>query len=275
MQVGGVANVSLGDAGKVQIGGIANAAKGNVDGFQVAGLYNQAGGAVKGFQVSCIANRADSNICGFQVGGIANIAHGNVGRFQVAGIANHATDTVSGFQVAGIVNKAHLVNGFQIGLVNIADSVGGFCIGVLNLIKHGYKVVEFNRNDVMQAQASYKAGRRQFYNVLSMGYRFGPRHFALAYGVGLGTTQDLGPMTVSVEALVYDVIEQGLGLGLPIRGRFELFAGLSHNIHITKPHDSVGDFKSELVKHPLWRQDGIHTRVEGWLGYQIGVRFVL
>jgi hypothetical protein len=288
VQIGGLVNYARGNVGGFQIGGLVDYARGNVGGFQIGGLTNYSAGEVNGFQIGGLVNYAGGNVGGFQIGGITNYARGNVGRFQVGGIANVAKGNVNGFQIGGIVNKAQVVNGFQIGLVNVADSVGGFCIGALNLIKKGYKVVEFSSNDVTQANLSYKAGRSQFYNILSVGYRFGPEHFAVSYGGGLGTLQPLGPLTLSLEVTCNDVIEQGLGpgrmnmllpvrmgLGLPIGSHLEIFAGAAHNLHITKPQNSLGEFNSALGQNPIWRHDGRNTRVQGWVGYQGGIRVIL
>ncbi len=288
MQIAGIANYSPGDVSHVQISGIANYAKGTIGGFQIGGLYNHAGMGVGGCQIGGLANYTASKVGGFQISGIVNYAKGDVGGFQIGGIANVAKGEVKGFQIAGIVNKAHTVKGFQIGLINVADTMEGVCIGLLNAIKHGYKVIDLSYNDVAQANLSYKAGTRRFYNILNVGYRFGPTHFAAIYGAGFGTMQKLGPLTLSLEAAANNVVEQGLGLGalnllvparlslgLSLGKHLELYGGVAHNLHVTQPHNSIGEFKSELGQNALWRQDGNNTRVQGWIGYQGGLRIQL
>ncbi len=287
IQIGGIYNFGH-NIGGFQIGGIFNQAKGKVGGFQIGGISNYAAGDVAGFQLGGINNISRGNVGGFQIGGITNHTNGDVGGFQIAGIANIAKGNVAKSQIAGIVNKAKIVNGCQIGLVNIADSVGGALIGLVNLVKKGYRIVEISSNDVAQAAISYKTGRSQFYNILTAGYRFGPGHFALTYGAGLGTSVQLGPLNIGLEATCNDVIEEALGpgrlnlwiptrlsLGIPLGDHIELFGGAALNLQITNPQNGLGEFKSDLGANPIWRNDGARTRTQMWLGYQAGLRILL
>ncbi len=287
VQISGILNHGH-NIGGFQLGGILNVAKGGVGGFQAGGITNFANGNVGGFQFGGISNFARGNVGGFQIGGITNYAAGDVGGFQIGGIANFAKGNVAKSQIAGIVNKAKVVNGCQIGLVNIADSVGGALIGLVNVVKKGYRILEISSNDVAQATLSYKTGRSQFYNILTTGYRFGPGHFALTYGAGLGTSVQLGSLNIGIEATCNDVIEEALGpgrlnlwiptrlsLGIPLGDHLELFAGAALNLHITNPQNGLGDFKSELGANPIWRNDGDRTRTQMWLGYQGGLRILL
>jgi hypothetical protein len=288
-QIAGLVNYVPAEVTDFQVGGIVNVAKGNVGGGQASGVLNYADGNVGGGQIGGMLNFAKGNVGGCQITGLMNHAEGNVGGFQISGIGNQAKGDVDGFQIGGIFNRARTVKGSQIGLVNIADSVGGYVVGIVNVIKKGYKVLEVSRNDVAQLNIAYKTGRPEFYNILQSGWRFGPRHFALIYGAGFGVSRPLvGVLNWSVEMTVNDVIEQGLGpgrlnlwvptrfsVGIPLGNHFEFYGGLGHHLQVTRPRNGVGDFQSRLVRDPLWQTDGDRTRVQGWLGYQLGLRFVL
>ena len=318
-QAGGLANIVGGNVKGLQVGGLYNYVKGEVEGVQVAGLFNQTPKAVKGIQIAGLFNKVPDdishmqigglfntahNIGGFQIGGLGNQAKGNVGgfqiaglhnyaagdvkAFQIAGLANVAKGNVDGFQVAGLYNQAKVVNGFQIGLINKADSVGGFCVGLVNIIKHGYKAITMSSNDAFQTNLGYKAGRREFYNILNIGYRFGPDHVAMSYGAGFGTMKTLGPLYLSVEATCNQVIEEGLPLGrlnmliparvhlgIPLGGKLELFAGASANLHIANAMDNNGEFETVLGNRPFWRHEGGSTLVQGWMGYNAGINILL
>lgn len=286
-QVSGLLSMAKGDVKHVQIGGILSHAVGNVGGFQIGGISSYAKGNVGGFQIGGISSYAKGNTGGFQIAGISSVSKGNVGGFQIGGLTSLADGDVKGFQIAGIFNKAKNVKGFQIGLVNVADSLGGFQLGLINVVKKGYTVVEFGINESFQANLAYKAGRRGFYNLLTVGYRFGPRTPALAYGAGLGTMGMVGPVSVGAEAVCYHVSEEGIGFGqlnllIPVRasvgvnmGRFEFYGGPSASLHITQPRDRNGEIVSQIGGKPFWEHDGYWTHLKSWAGFQAGVRIAL
>ncbi|MEY5048460.1 MAG: hypothetical protein RLZZ175_1819 [Bacteroidota bacterium] len=163
LEIGGLANIDIGNIENVQIAGITNLVKGNVSGVQIAGIANHVHGNVKGVQSSGIYNLVTGKFNGVQLGGSvnivnddfegvqigsivnSNIAFGNflklkkykklnyLDGFQISGVVNLA-DSVKGFQVAGNVNLVNNIQGFQIaGNVNAAREVNGFQIaGLVN-----------------------------------------------------------------------------------------------------------------------------------------------
>lgn len=286
-QVGGIGNVATGKVTGFQIGGIYNSASRGVDGGQIAGIVNRSKGDVRALQIGGIANTADS-VGIAQIAGILNTAKENVGGFQISGLFNIAKGNVKGFQIGGIYNQAKKVDGVQIGLINVADSVGGVGIGLINIVRKGYRTIELSHNEVLQGQVAWKTGNRRLYNILAIGGSLEPGARNWAYGAGFGTLRNLGPLSLSAEALCYHVNEESFGpgrLNLLIPGRvsvginlgayLELYAGGSINLHITNPQNAQGEFISDIGNKPFWVHEGYNTKVQSWIGYQGGLRINL
>ena len=118
----------------IDIGTIANLSLGEVTGIEVAGLWNQVNQNFMGLQVSGIANRVCGDTTGLQVSGIAN--YNGVGEtigLQIAPVnVNQGEST--GVQI-GIYNQAEIMSGVQIGIFNIAENFNGMQLVLCNLIK--------------------------------------------------------------------------------------------------------------------------------------------
>ena len=143
LEIGGLANIDIGNIENVQIAGITNLVKGNVSGVQLAGVANHVHGNVKGVQSSGIYNLVTGTFNGVQLGGSVNIVNDDFEGVQIASIVNSniafgnflkqkqfkKLNYLDGFQISGVVNLADSVKGFQIaGNVNLANKIQGFQI---------------------------------------------------------------------------------------------------------------------------------------------------
>jgi hypothetical protein len=118
----------------IDIGTLANLSLGEVKGIEVAGIWNQVNQDFMGLQVSGIANRVCGDTTGLQVAGIANYnGAGETIGLQIAAInVNQGEST--GMQI-GVYNQVEGMSGVQIGIFNIADNFNGMQLGLCNLIK--------------------------------------------------------------------------------------------------------------------------------------------
>ena len=118
----------------LDIGTLANLSLGEVIGIEVAGLWNQVNQDLKGVQISGVANRVYGDLAGLQVAGIANYnAAMNTTALQIAPVNVNQGET-TGMQI-GLYNQVESMTGVQIGLFNSAEHFYGMQLGLCNLIR--------------------------------------------------------------------------------------------------------------------------------------------
>ncbi len=118
----------------IDIGTLANLSLGKVTGIEVAGLWNQVNQDLKGIQVSGIANRVCGDMTGLQVAGITNYnGAAEIIGLQIAAVNINQGET-TGLQF-GIFNQAESMSGVQIGIFNLANNFYGMQLGLCNLIR--------------------------------------------------------------------------------------------------------------------------------------------
>lgn len=163
-------------------------------------------GRVEGAALAAGANFGDS-VEGVAAAAGANLIERVDGAALTAGV--NLSREVDGAQL-GVVNVAGHVRGLQLGVVNVAEEVDGTAIGVVSLARNG---------DVqVNAWAS----------------NFAPLHASLKFRVGFAYSElGAGYDPASDEY----VLEQGLGLHLPLFGPLVLEPGVHHSV--TTPDDQV------------------------------------
>lgn len=118
----------------LDIGTLANLSLGKMQGIEVAGIWNQVYQDLMGIQVSGIANRVYGDLTGLQIAGIANYnGAADTTGLQIASVNVNQGET-TGVQI-GIYNQVESMSGVQIGLFNSADNFIGMQLGLCNLIR--------------------------------------------------------------------------------------------------------------------------------------------
>jgi len=285
-QVGGLANVVRGEVEGFQLGGLANIVHDNVDGFQLAGIAN-ATHNVDGFQLAGLAN-ATRNVDGFQLAGIANVTR-NVDGFQLAGITNVARD-VDGFQIGGLVNVARRVYGTQVaGFVNVADECD-FPIGLVNIIGNGEMGMAVGYNEVGTQSLTFRSGGRVLYGIVGLGRNHKtPKSRAITIVAGYGghirvapwlrlnneiTTENIGTFTKH-GSNTFKASYSLLPAFRPSR-HIEIFGGPSISYMESADETMFGLFrKNALRERRITRKDGRTELRQHFIGWQVGVQFIL
>jgi hypothetical protein len=300
VQVAGLANVVGRHLDGFQGAGLLNIVAGGGKGWQAAGLLNVATRPLTGVQTAGL----------FNYSGLAKERPANSvqnesseveleprrGTVQAAGLFNVAPE-VRGVQAAGLFNAAGTVHGVQLaGLFNVADSVDGVSIAPFNFVRRGYHRVEAVNTESWQTGLEVKlGGSAQFYTFIAGaydGFGSGNRRWALGYGVGTEMWARRR-LSVNLDALALQVNEAQRGwtndlnlhnqlrllVGLaPFKagGHFRLVAGPTVSVLVTQRYDAeTGQIHSNLSDNRrLWLNEGnAATRVLGWFGYCVGVRF--
>lgn len=310
-EAAGLVNVDRDTVSGVQVAGLANVVGHHLDGFQGAGLLNVLGGEGKGWQAAGLSNIATRPIAGVQTAGLFNYAGPakapatdvatpaptSPKTLQAAGLFNVSLHEVHGTQVAGLLNAAGTVHGLQLaGLLNVADSVDGVSIAPFNLVRRGYHRFEVINSEVWPVGASLKLGGSAAFYTFFVGaydgFGSGPRRWALGYGVG---TEVLSRHRVSVnlDAVSLHVNEEQRGwtpdlnlhnqlrllLGFaPLRagGHLRLVGGPTVSVLVTQRFDTAEQrvYSNLSSGRKLWLDEGSsRTRVVGWAGYSVGIRF--
>jgi len=282
-QVGGFMNINKKEFEGVQIGGFLNSNGNATEGIQCAGFLNLAEGSGDLIQIGGFANITKGEINGIQTSGFINTCKGNSEILQIAGFANVA-ENVDGVQLSGFINTAKLVKGVQIaGFINVCDSIDGIPIAFLSFAKqNGYSAFELSSNNTLFLNGSWKTGVRQFYNILTVGYRPG-RGNNWGFGYGIGTDIRISEVnSICIEAVSYHINEASIWTNkvnllnqLRVNYNFgsvdamKFFAGPTYNIFITDPSFQ----KADIV--PSWaiRYGGYNNNVWGWFGINAGFRF--
>jgi hypothetical protein len=290
VQLAGFGNVNAGNSGAVQMAGFANFNTKSFYGIQNAGFMNTVGGDMKlGLQIAGFQNIVRKNAKGIQVAGFAN----NVGRdfdgIQVSGFLNIVGKTHNGLQV-GIINVAKkVVYGSQIGVVNVAKESKGLPIGLISFVGNGYKRLEFNTEELMTTNFTFKTGVKHFYNIFTVGYnQNNANRPAMSWGYGLGTAAKLSKrfwvnldVTSSHLQMQRNEIYWGLNqlnkasLGLefrPIR-RFSIFVAPTVNLLASENTDlDFGGLKNLKISQNEGTWFGRDATLSSWVGFQVGLR---
>ena len=286
LQFAGFANFCE-DAQGVQAAGFANVVKGNGKVTQLAGFTNIIEGEVNGIQIAGFANYSKKKMQKVQMAGFMNISNNDVNGTQVAGFANIAKGNVNGVQISGYLNIAKNLTGVQIGIVNIADSLkSGIPIGLLSIAKNGFHEFEFSASEGFNAQATYKTGIDQFYNIFTVGAQvFGPKYsWGLGYGIGthLSKTEQFKTQLEWIEYHINEgevwtkqqnTLDQlKLSFTRKINNHVSIFAGPTANLMISKTKDHDGNaFKSCFAPYDLVSHHGDKKMLQGWIGFTAGI----
>jgi hypothetical protein len=302
-QVAGLANIVGKHLDGFQGAGLLNVLGGGGAGWQAAGLLNVATRPIAGAQTAGLFNYAGP-VKASPANGEAAAAADNttlqkgVKAVQAAGLFNVSLGEVRGVQAAGLFNVAKSVRGVQLaGLLNIADSVHGVSIAPLNLVRHGYHRLEVSYSESWPVTASLKlGGSPQFYTFLTGAYDGfsggDPRRWALGYGFGTEIAAKRR-VSLSLDAVAMHVNEEQRGwtdalnlhsqvrllVGIaPFRagGHIRIVAGPTISVLVTERYDTAeGRVFSNLSRgRKLWLDEGnSFTRVLGWYGYSVGIRF--
>lgn len=296
-QAAGLANVLGGPGRGVQAAGLLNLATRPVAGGQVAGLFNYAGPRKHNVEMELTASTAGAVGSTSAAVPVEDAPMGRDKAAQVAGLFNVALTEVRGAQVAGLLNVAHTVRGAQVaGLVNIADSVQGVSLAPFNFVRHGYHRLEATYSGTWPVTLSLKlGGSAAFYTFITAAYDgFGskPRRWATGYGFG----SDMWArrrVSLSLDAVAMQVNEEQRGVtealnlhnqlrllvGLtPFRpgSHFRLVGGPTVSVLVTQRYDTAeaGVYSNLIQGRKLWLDEGsARTRVLGWYGYSVGLRF--
>ena len=305
LQFAGINNLVLDSLRGVQFSGINNVVTGRTDGFQIAGVNNLARNDVDGVQIAGVSNVAirDVNklqlagvvnfgmgITGGQIAGVLNTSYGKVGGLQLAGVINMASDTLHGTQLASVVNFAKHNKGLQLALVNIGHSASGTSIGLLNLFWRGYNKLELFSNEVLPMNARVKLGNRKFYNSIGLGTKGFGSNNVWGYSYGIGTVIPVGKkendlnFDLSVTDLQNDDtwaetlnlnVRLGVFYGLRINSRLMIYGGPVWSNLVYDP-DNLADepFIKELAPYEMYNIEVGGNEVEGWVGFEFGLRLL-
>jgi hypothetical protein len=300
VQVAGAINMVKGGMLGVQVAGLANVTTQGCEGAQVAGAVNVTLKDVRRWQASGLINYGRS-VSGAQVSGCANIALDSVGGGQVAGLLNYGRDVTGGqacgmLNVAlrsvrggqlGFVNVARRCEGGQLGFLNVADTITGTSIGFLSFARRGYHRLDVHYDEVFPVSVMLRTGTHRFYNTFGYSPEINGRW---GFGYGAGTeigwpgrhvlnieleAQHVNEDTVWVDA-VNIVSSLRLTYGFVIAKRLVLSAGAGAHVLVSDLHDAdTGAFTAEAAPRVQWERTEDGTRLQGWLGFRVGlgVRF--
>jgi hypothetical protein len=291
-------------------GSLANIIRNNSSGLQFAGMYNGVGNEGKGILFSGLLNRVGNTYSGLQFAGLSNINKRMKG-MQLAGLANFAGD-VDGFQFAGMTNVAKNVSGAQFaGLVNVADDAGGFQfaglvnvakkasglqfaglvnvaessdypVGLLNLIKNGEKSISVTYSDIGSTVAAFRSGGKYTYGIVGLGYNFKTKGKAMVSTGGFGAHINCTPWLRINNELSCETVgnfskettfRTGYALMPAFKAgkRFEIFGGPTINYLQTDDLNNTDIFPG----NSLWKDWGASKLQQVYIGYQLGVQFIL
>lgn len=287
-----------------QFSGFANIAKGSVDGVQASGFANYAHGDHKGVQYSGFANGVKGNATGFYAAGFTNIALGKVKGVQASGFLNgahkginglqlgnflnYSLGTVEGGQISGFANFTKTLKGFQVGLLNYTDSIDdGIMVGLLSYARNGYHTLEFESNESLYGNISYKTGMKKFYNILTMGMKPNKENLFWSVGYGVGTQMHFTPkfgmnLDLTVNHLNKGDVTTSLNMLTKLKAnafyqfhpKLTVYGGPSVNLLVTDLNNQGEATESEgFINHAIYDKNsgGVNTKL--YLGFQGGIRF--
>ncbi len=202
IELAGLFNITKGDVKKLQAAGLFNTIGGSVEGIQMSGLVNdvrtdmkglQAAGLVnhvvkdaEGVQLAGLGNIVSKNTKGTQAAGLGNIVSGSMDGVQLAGLLNFASGKQRGIQISGLLNYAKEMTGVQFGVINISGTNTGYSIGLINYARHGYHKVSLSSNEIFNANAAFKMGNANLYNILFVGRNYSDTARLETMGFGFG-----------------------------------------------------------------------------------------
>lgn len=285
----GVMNFSVQNSNAWQLAGVGNITAENQLKPHFAGVYNMTAGDAR-TQFAGSFNIAGKDMSGWQSAGVFNLTGKNVRGAQTAGVFNFAGKEVRGAQVAGVLNFAGTVKGVQIGLVNIADSVKGVPIGLLSIVFKGYHKIEVSTDELLFANAAFRTGVRQFYNIITAGIRPATLEgdsTLWTFGYGIGTAPRLSKKWFMNVDLMSSQIMNGnsaeelnlinklyLGLDYQFTRKMSLTFGATLNVYTTENTDMnnilFNRYKPEILQEET---SGKYTS-QMWIGGKVGLRFL-
>jgi len=282
LQIAGVFNDVGGSVDGVQVGGVLNDVHTNTKGVQVAGLLNHVRKKAEGVQVGGFANVVSKDMKGIQIAGFGNLTSKNLNGMQIAGFGNMTSQKMKGTQIAGFFNYAKEMDGLQIGIVNISGRSDGYSLGLINYVHHGYHKLSFSTNEAINANASFKMGNANLYNIILVGKNFADSANVETAGLGFGHDFILSNR-FSVAA---EITSQYLYLGnwdysnflhrfqtnlqIQLIKGVSIFGGPVYSIYSSDaPEGSSGrGYKQNIAPA---KHDYISKRAKGWIGWNLGI----
>jgi len=289
VQVAGLMNLNASTADGVQIAGWGNANQGKTNAAQIGGLFNFNLDSVKGVQIAGLMNVNTRSAQGAQLAGLFNVQHENYKGSQLAGLFNIATKKITGTQISGIYNLGHEVRGSQIGFLNFSDTIRGVPVGFLSFSTTGYHQIELFADEIFYTNFAFRTGVRQFYNIFTVGIK--PQNLSDPFwtvGYGLGTAPrinkwlslnfDLTSNHVSQGEFIQQLsmlnkVYAGVEIHTARKLAFTLGATLNGYFRNTTYADYpelFTDYKPHVYEYTF----GDTTRMQMWLGFKAGIRFL-
>jgi hypothetical protein len=231
---------------------------------------------------SGLLNTVGNSYSGLQFAGLSNI-NGRMKGMQIAGLANIAGD-VGGLQFTGLVNVAKNVSGVQFAaFINIAEN-SDYPIGVINLIKNGEKSISVTYNEVGSTVATFRSGGKYTYGLVGLGYNFSAKGKALVSTGGLGAHINCTPWLRINNELSCETVgsfsnskETTFRVGYALMPAFktgkhiEFFGGPTLNYLQTDDLNNANMFPA----NSLWKNWSASKLQQLYIGYQVGVQFIL
>ncbi|NRF38157.1 STN and carboxypeptidase regulatory-like domain-containing protein [Pedobacter foliorum] len=282
LQIAGVFNGVGGSVEGVQVAGVLNDVRTNYKGVQVAGLLNHVKEKAEGVQVGGVANVVSKDMKGIQIAGFGNLTSKNLNGMQIAGFGNMTSQKMKGTQIAGFFNYAKEMDGLQIGIVNISGRSDGYSLGLINYVHHGYHKLSFSTNETINANASFKMGNANLYNIILAGKNFADSANVETAGLGFGHDFILSNR-FSVAA---EITSQYLYLGnwdysnflhrfqtnlqIQLIKGVSIFGGPVYSIYSTDASEgsSGKGYKQNIAPA---KHDYISKRAKGWIGWNVGI----
>jgi hypothetical protein len=289
--VAGMLNFTRLDSRGLHLAGLTNFTLGEQQGPHIAGLFNfstKNSGIVQG---AGVFNFAAGSYDGLQIAGLFNFAGRNVRGTQLAGLLNVTGSKVTGSQVAGLLNYATRVNGGQLAVINIADSVKGIPVGIFSFVLKGYHKIEISADEIFYANAAFRTGVRQFYNIFTAGAKpdsFGKDQTYWTFGYGFGSAPKLTKwlslnLDVTANQVVYDkkidalnLLNKGyLGVDLQFTKHVSLTFGGTFNAYVTENnYEGYKPLFTNYNPHIIHNKTYSDVNIKTWLGGKIGLRFL-
>lgn len=302
-EAAGLFNLNRGNVAGVQVAGLFNQVRGTVDGVQMAGLFNSNLDSVQGVQLAGLTNFTTGKVDGVQISGLANFTPKSVKGVQIAGLLNFSAKDLEGSQISGglnftaknvkgsqvgLANFGGKVEGFQLGLFNYADSMSGVPVGLITYVRSGYHTLEFSANEVLPLNLAFRSGKREFYNMLFVGFR--PeiqRDVVWSFGYGVGTSPKLTDwLYLNIEASS-EQLNQGNVMALNLINRFyvgaefqvakklAIFGGPTANLRVYDDtyefHPELFQYTSPQIRNQRYYPDRVASQF--WWGFRAGLRF--
>lgn len=266
VEIGGLFNISKGNARYLQVSTTFNLVTGNFTGAQLTGLINQVSGEVRGVQASVLNNTAWKTTNGAQLTVMINVSLSGLRGLQL-----------------GAFNYARRLQGVQVGLVNVADTSSGFSFGLINFVRKGSGSISLASSEIAPAALEWRSGNRHLYNFFSFG--IGSAAFAQrpVAAFGYGHDFQFNPaLKMETQLSVTKVFTPNKGnaffiprfqtnLAIRFWDRFSLFLGPA--ISSTK-RTKLSNLASEpSARDPGFVRFSTGDNRLGWIGGNAGIRW--